>query len=63
MGQRSFFLIGLPGSSHSLTNGELLQGLNYLCNKGLRFQEKNRSAADQHPRNLDPPLPPCYLPA
>jgi len=52
-------------------DGELLQGLNYLCNNGLiigvRKSEKNaknfRPRGAQHPRNLDPPLPSCYLPA
>ena len=47
-----------------LNDGELLQGLNYLCNNGLMQLEKNlRSKGVQHPRNLDPPHTACYLPA
>ena len=44
-------------------NGELLQGINYLCNKGLRNKSKIMLRGSQHPRNLDPPHPACYLPA
>jgi len=44
-------------------NGELLQALNYLCNKGLTIHRKTSTRGPQHPRNLDPPLPACYLPA
>jgi len=45
-------------------NGELLQGLNWLCNKGLSEEGKTViSEGAQHPRNLDPPLLPCYFPA
>jgi hypothetical protein len=47
-----------------LNDGALLQGPNYLCNNGLMLLEKNLcSKGAQHPRNLDPPYPACYLPA
>ena len=44
-------------------NGELLQGINYLCNKGLREMGKIVRGGVAHPRNLDPSYPACYLPA
>src|SRR5262249_54305972 len=48
-------------------NGELLQAVKYLCNMDSRFTRKTSTRAEltwgsQHPRNLDPPLPPCYFP-
>jgi len=36
-------------------NGELLQGLNWLCNMGLCHRLKNLLRSSHHPRNLDPP--------
>ena len=29
-----------PGCGHTLNDGELLQGLNYLCNNGLMVSDK-----------------------
>jgi len=36
-------------------NGELLQGLYQICNKGLRKPANFRSAGAPHPRNLTHP--------
>ena len=66
------FVIKKSGATHPaaqlgavLNDGELLQGLNYLCNNGLSQEPKTCaplwSKGAQHPRNLDPPLPACYL--
>jgi hypothetical protein len=53
-----------PIQSRIGMNGELLQAANYLCNKGLTIRQKTSAhPGAYHPRNLDPPLPACYLPA
>ena len=57
MGQSSFFLTWHQDSTRSLTNGELLQGLNYLCNKGLTFGGKNCSGVPNTLVTLTHPYP------
>jgi len=56
-----------PALGPQYNDGRLLQGLNYLCNNGFTVisekPEKLLLQGAQHPRNLDPPLPSCYLPA
>jgi hypothetical protein len=48
----------------TVNDGELLQAPNYLCNNGLVVGAKKLALqGSQHPRNLDPPYRPCYLPA
>ena len=37
----SSFQVQTPASGHILNDGELLQGLNYLCNNGLIVLAKN----------------------
>ena len=57
MEQSSFFLACQYGSPRSLTNGELLQGLNYLCNKGLSLKGKNCSGVPDTLVTLTHPYP------